>query len=171
MSKIFYTSDHHFFHTNIIEYADRPFVTMDEMNREMVSRWNLKVKPGDIVYHIGDFSFGGRRDIKLICDMLHGTKILIKGNHDRHTNTFYRDVGFERVYKKHLPISTQHMGDVLLSHRPIPHKDRRILDGYNWNFCGHGHNYYKMKGKQINLCVEAWDYEPVTEIEILRSLI
>ncbi|WP_196894652.1 metallophosphoesterase [Aureivirga marina] len=83
MSKIFFTSDHHFGHKNIIKFCERPFANVEEMNETLIARWNEKIKPEDEVYHLGDF--GMTKDNELIAailDRLNGTKYLIVGNHE-----------------------------------------------------------------------------------------
>ena len=57
-TKIWFTSDTHFFHNNIIDYCKRPFVNAEEMNEYIIKQWNSVVKPQDEVYHLGDFAFG-----------------------------------------------------------------------------------------------------------------
>ena len=46
----YFTSDQHFGHLNIIRLSHRPFATVDEMDDELLARWNAKVKDGDVVY-------------------------------------------------------------------------------------------------------------------------
>jgi len=58
MAKVFFTSDTHFNHVNIIKYCSRPFSSVEEMNREMIARWNSVVGPEDTVFHLGDFAMG-----------------------------------------------------------------------------------------------------------------
>lgn len=83
MSKIFFTSDHHFGHANIIKFSNRPFKDVKEMNEEMIRRWNEKISPEDEVYHLGDFGLSKDRDeILNIINRLNGTKYLIQGNHE-----------------------------------------------------------------------------------------
>lgn len=57
MSKVFFTSDHHFGHKLIIDFESRPFSGVEEMNRTMIENWNSVVGEGDTVFHLGDFSF------------------------------------------------------------------------------------------------------------------
>lgn len=83
MSKLFFTSDHHFGHKNIIQYSKRPFGGVEEMNETMIARWNEKVGPNDRVYHLGDF--GMTKDsamVKAVLERLNGSIYLIKGNHE-----------------------------------------------------------------------------------------
>lgn len=54
MSKVFFTSDLHFGHENVIKFDNRPFRSVEEMDAELISRWNNKVKKGDLVYVLGD---------------------------------------------------------------------------------------------------------------------
>ena len=54
MQKIFFTADTHFGHENVIQFDKRPFASADEMDKEMIRRWNNKVGNGDLVYVLGD---------------------------------------------------------------------------------------------------------------------
>lgn len=79
---IYFTSDTHFGHKNIIKYCGRPFADVEEMNRELVLRWNARVNARDTVYHLGDFAFLGKTRAAEILQALNGDKVLIIGNHD-----------------------------------------------------------------------------------------
>lgn len=86
MSKTFFISDSHFFHKNIIEYAQRGFKDIHVMNEHMIKAWNGVVTEADTVYFLGDFVYG--RDATLegaqeVFDRLKGKKHLIVGNHDK----------------------------------------------------------------------------------------
>lgn len=79
---IWFTSDHHFWHSNILKYCpDRPYKTVEEMNEDLIWQWNSVVSPDDTVYHLGDFSMAFR-SVELYTRRLNGTKHLILGNHD-----------------------------------------------------------------------------------------
>jgi len=85
MSKpsVFFSSDHHFFHANIIKYANRPFADIEEMNFELISRHNKAVSNNDAIYFIGDFCFSTNISvITNIIRQLNGEKHFICGNHD-----------------------------------------------------------------------------------------
>jgi len=82
MSKIFFTSDHHFGHKNIIKFCKRPFEDVNEMNEVMIQRWNEKVSPEDEVYHLGDVGLSSHGQLRKILDQLNGKIYLIKGNHE-----------------------------------------------------------------------------------------
>jgi calcineurin-like phosphoesterase family protein len=58
MNKIYFSSDHHFSHSNVIKYCNRPYTSVQEMNEDLIQRWNNQVKPEDTVYYLGDFSLG-----------------------------------------------------------------------------------------------------------------
>ena len=78
---IWFTADHHFGHENIIRYCDRPFKTVNEMNRVMTDRWNEVVKPDDTVYVVGDFSLADHAEVYV--SKLNGREILfVPGSHD-----------------------------------------------------------------------------------------
>lgn len=84
MGKIFFTSDLHFGHENVIGFDNRPFSSVEEMDAELIKRWNEKVSAGDLVYVLGDFIWKTRNnDAPALLNSLNGQKYLIKGNHDR----------------------------------------------------------------------------------------
>lgn len=80
--KVFFASDHHFRHRNILKYCNRPFSSIEEMNETLIENWNRKVGKDDIVFHLGDFCFGGEKHWTSIRSRLNGEIILIVGNHD-----------------------------------------------------------------------------------------
>ena len=83
MSKIFFTSDLHFGHKNILAYDNRPFNTIEEHDEALIKNWNGKVGDEDHVYILGDFSFYNANKSCEILDQLKGHKHLIIGNHDK----------------------------------------------------------------------------------------
>lgn len=80
--KVWFTSDTHFCHENIVKFSGRPFADAAEMNGELIRRWNETVPEDGIVFHLGDFCQGGSRQWNEILYRLHGKIYLILGNHD-----------------------------------------------------------------------------------------
>lgn len=97
MRNIWVTSDTHYNHKNIVKgtttwndfekgsshQSTRDFNTLEEHNQKLVDNINSCVKRDDILYHLGDWSFGGINSIwdfrkQLNCRNIH----LILGNHD-----------------------------------------------------------------------------------------
>lgn len=80
---LFFTSDTHFGHENIIKFCNRPFANAKEMNETLINNWNRVVGPDDIIFHLGDFAFGGSYLWNNMLDRLNGHIYLVIGNHDR----------------------------------------------------------------------------------------
>lgn len=95
-TNIFFTSDSHYGHKNIVlgesDWADksgcRPYDSVDFMNYILVENINATVREDDILFHLGDWSFGGIENIrKFRSRLLVNTIYLIAGNHDKHIKT------------------------------------------------------------------------------------
>jgi calcineurin-like phosphoesterase family protein len=85
--KTFVTSDLHFGHKNIMKFCPvtraRFRDDVDYMTEAMITEWNNKVQPGDLVYILGDVAFLPSAKAVQIMRRLNGDKILVEGNHDR----------------------------------------------------------------------------------------
>nr|DAK03458.1 MAG TPA: metallophosphatase domain protein [Bacteriophage sp.] len=79
----FFTSDSHWGHKRIIELCKRPFKDVEAMNNSLIENWNKVVPKNGIVFHLGDFAFGGSELWNKVLDQLNGKIYLILGNHDR----------------------------------------------------------------------------------------
>jgi calcineurin-like phosphoesterase family protein len=83
MNNIWFTSDLHFGHTNIIRFCGRPYSDVKEMDQDLINNWNSVVHPDDTVYMLGDIFFCKFNDALKIMDQLNGHKNLVYGNHDK----------------------------------------------------------------------------------------
>lgn len=184
MSNIWFSSDMHYGHFNIIRLCNRPFASLEEMHRELISRWNDKVQPLDIVYIIGDFSFMQETQTRKILNSLNGIKHLILGNHDKESK-LPKDC-FASIQTK-LMFSLFQNNDTLLCHYPykgtpeelqdandkgykIKYLERRPEDKGGYLIHGHTHDKgWQVKRKMINVSVEQWNYTPV-HIDEIRTL-
>ena len=94
--KLWFISDLHLGHHNSIKFDQRPFKDIDHMHRVIVNNWNAIIQEEDTVYVLGDVGmFSSEKTQKIIAE-LNGTKILIKGNHDKGVNAMM-NLGFAAV--------------------------------------------------------------------------
>lgn len=150
----FIIADTHFGHEKIIQYCNRPFSSVEEMDEYMIERWNRTVSKSDTVLHLGDFAWGNKEYIRSILARLNGKKLLIMGNHDHHPEKFYREAGFHTVSR--FPILYDNF--FLLSHAPLELSETTPY----FSFYGHVHNDSKYVDNATSkcVCVERIDYTP-----------
>ena len=134
--KLFFTSDTHFFHGRIIELCNRPFHSVEEMNEALITNWNRVVPRDGVVFHLGDFAFGGPDEWNSILDRLNGKIHLILGNHDmRMARTEVMDRFSEVTLQKIISVDGR---NILLNHYPF-----LCYSGENrgeWQLFGHIHS-------------------------------
>lgn len=170
----YYISDLHFGHRNILEFEkeNRPFETVEEMTEEYIKIWNNKVKKGDEVYILGDFSFYHCEETMKILRRLNGMKFLIKGNHD---NMYLADKAFDTslfVWIKDYATVKDDGDVIILFHYPIQTWDRKHHGSLH--FYGHVHSNngtmhpmeYEIQNS-YNVGIDVI-HEPMTKNEILK---
>lgn len=160
----YFTSDLHFYHKNIIDFCKRPYSSVGEMNEALILNWNETVEPTDVVYVLGDFSFGSPVQTEYVLSCLNGHKHLILGNHDRKGRAqktkwelFFNSVN---EYKR---IKLNHMKFVLC-HFPFRSWERGYVNL-------HGHTHGTMMGYkgQLDVGVDCHEYKPI-EASVAYSL-
>jgi calcineurin-like phosphoesterase family protein len=172
MANIFFASDHHFDHANILTFkrddgtALREFDSVSHMNEHMVNCHNSVVKPGDKVYFLGDVCMDRKsRGLEILARM-NGEKVLIKGNHDQCKPADYLR------YFKDIRGSHQFEG-LIMTHIPI-HSESLA----RWGLNVHGHLHYnvvRMPLSQIpdrryfNVGMERINYTPISLEEIKKQ--
>jgi calcineurin-like phosphoesterase family protein len=161
---IWFTSDNHFGHANIVEYCKRPFADADEMDEAMVERWNKVVKPGDLVYHLGDFMMGPNiaERVKAMRKRLQGDIFIVLGNHDRGPG-IYLAAGFQKAVRSWL-CNDGKVGLINMRHRPP-----RAPGGDMLHLCGHVHEKWKRQDNVINVGVDVWNFTPVSLDTLLTA--
>ena len=159
----YFISDLHFSHRNILKYIKRPFKDVNEMNEALIERWNNAVSKNDRVIVVGDMFLCMKETASGFMSRLNGTKILIKGNHDKWTNERYKSLGFSEVYFRSIDYKMPSGRKALVSHYPIPDD---LIAAHDLQIHGHSHSSEKQNGKRINVCCEAWDYTPVSIDEL-----
>jgi len=164
----FFIGDLHLDHNNIIKLVHRPFNTIYEMNKVIVSNWNNTIKKNDRVFFLGDYTGPLHERIyydRLRCwtSQLNGVKTSILGNHDQKSGCII----FEN--SKVIHVDRRYF---LLIHNP----EDRSVEWHEWIIHGHKHNndmdrypFINGEKKTINVSVELIDYKPVS-LEYLLSL-
>lgn len=167
MQNVWITSDLHFGHKGICEFTTsngkpvRPWDNYEEMDNELVKRFNEKVLPQDKCYILGDVTIN-RRGLATIARLNCKNLVLIKGNHDifrlNEYTPYFRDI---RAY--------MNLNGVLLSHIPV-HPDE--FHRWKGQIHGHLHTNRVMKDDKIdpryeNVCVEQTDFYPVLLNDVL----
>ena len=136
MGKIFYTSDLHISHANVIRFDNRPYESVAEMDEALIKNWNETVSDKDTVYILGDFCWLTDTDWEKNLAKLKGTKILINGNHDiknmsRSVRKHFQDV---KDYKE----ISDNGRRVILCHYPMPFY-KKDYDANTYMLYGHLH--------------------------------
>lgn len=148
VDNLFFTSDTHFSHENIIRLTNRPCTSVEEMDEMLINNWNSVCDGNSIVYHLGDFIFGNQSRLNAIISQLNfGELHLIMGNHDMKNISFESDHLFDSVsYQKELKIGNR---QVILNHNPFLcyGGTYRTKETQVWQLFGHVHT---LKHQQSN---------------------
>jgi calcineurin-like phosphoesterase family protein len=180
------TSDIHFSHVNIIKYSQRPHVSVEHMNQDIVARWNAQVGPTESVLVVGDVAMGKLDTSLPLVGSLNGHLHLLTGNHDRCASMHgaradgwtqrYLDAGFETVTDgatyidldrdhRHLPVCHfPYQGD---SGQTDRYEDQRPGDDGSWLIHGHVHDKWRVNNRMVNVGIDAWGGYLVTPAQIV----
>jgi calcineurin-like phosphoesterase family protein len=185
--KVFFISDTHFDHANIIRYCKRPFHSVSQMNEALVRNWNNVISDNDTVYVLGDVGYGrGHRSIDYWFGKLKGKIMFVRGNHDKGPVRKAEEIPNGMLL-------TYHGNEFMLMHDPerpenwkgwIIHGDAHNNDLNNYpfiNFEEIKHTVKKIRlnksgkiiekqiiaGKTINVSAEVINYTPVLLDEII----
>ena len=184
MPAVFLVSDTHFGHAGVCKFTHpddpevklRPWDDADEMDEEMIRRWNDRVRPNDKVYHLGDVVIN-RKALKTL-SRLNGDKVLIRGNHDIFRDDEYREY-FRELRAYHV------MNGLILSHIPV---HEASLGRFGCNIHGHLHASRVKKARGVDArtgeilygteidprywcaCVEQTDFAPILFEDALKKI-
>jgi calcineurin-like phosphoesterase family protein len=175
MPSVFLVSDTHFGHAGVCRFLRedgtklRPWDNPDDMDEEMIRRWNDTVRPNDKVYHLGDVVIN-RKALKTL-HRLNGDKVLIRGNHDIFRDDEYRE-HFRELRAYHV------MNGMILSHIPL-HTDS--LARFGTNIHGHLHANRVMTRDFFSdeseidtryhcVCVEQTDFAPILFEDVIKRI-
>lgn len=165
MANIWFTSDTHWNHAKSIQFGNRPFKDVEEMNEGLIKNWNDCVDPRDTIYHLGDFGFGRIEDLKKIRYRLRGKIHLILGNHD-YKNNLDRVSWFSSIsVLKEININKQHI--------TLCHYSMRVWNRSHYNsqmLFGHSHGKLQGCGKSFDIGVDCCGYKPISFEEVQEKM-
>jgi calcineurin-like phosphoesterase family protein len=171
---IHFSADSHWNHTNIIQHSHRPFSSIEEMNEELITRWNSVVSLTDTVYHLGDILFRtkGKESGTKILNRLNGQIFLILGNHDKHNLKQFKD-RFElwptgrwdeqlRMIKIEDDDAPNGIREIVLCHYSM----RVWQNSHHGSFMLHGHSHGSLEDLSNSLSfdvgVDCHNYYPIS---------
>ncbi len=167
---IYFTSDLHLGHKNIIKLCNRPFSSVEEMDETLISNWNKKVKNSDTVYILGDLIYKSSKSPEKYLTQLKGKKILLIGNHDYgwlnkiDTKKYFIEV-------QNMTVKTIGGNIVTLCHYPLldwKNSKRTKKSKIGYMLHGHIHKEIFEKENAFNVGVDVNNFEPVSLNELLR---
>jgi calcineurin-like phosphoesterase family protein len=183
MPAVFLVSDTHFGHAGVCRFTEadgvtkiRPWTDPDEMDEEMIRRWNETVRPNDKVYHLGDVVIN-RKSLKTLA-RLNGDKVLIRGNHDIFRDDEYREY-FRELRAYHV------LNGMILSHIPV---HEASLGRFGVNIHGHLHTNRVKRARGVDaktgtvlysdendvryhcVCVEQTDFRPILLEDVYKRI-
>lgn len=187
--KIWFISDTHFAHKNVINFSGRPYENIKQMHTDFVYNWNRVVDENDIIFHLGDVYWGsGRTETYKALKDLKGIKYIIPGNHDKKEQFEYcinrienfnilSDVAVLFI-KNFFEDSAEKTLEIFLSHYPMmtwPHRNNSAI-----NLFGHIHSGPSSNAQvdqdlplfsyQYDCGVDNNNYTPIELREILKKL-
>lgn len=169
MRDIWFTSDWHIGHANIIKFCNRPFSNISEMNEAIIENHNALVKPKDVVYHHGDLFFKiGYKNISYFMSKFNGVFHVIKGNHDKESVLKrLKDDGLIESFQHVLGLSVDKKY-IWMSH--YPHRSwNRSFHG-SWHTFGHCHGTLEPYKLSFDVGVDCWDFKPLHFDEVDKRM-
>lgn len=172
---VYFTSDLHFGHANIIKYCNRPYSSVEEMNIALIDNWNALVNPDDTVYLLGDVSFLPAAQTDGILNRLLGKIHLVKGNHDKPSKlnlgrfASVSDILDTKVTGR---LDNWHVsGGMLSKHIVMCHYAFKVWNGShhgNWHLYGHSHGTLPddPTSLSIDVGVDSHGYKPLSFSEL-----
>ena len=163
VKNIYITTDWHLNHKNIVLYDNRP-----ENFKDIIASNFKIIEDDDLLINLGDVIFNNRHELHDFNKGIKGKKILIMGNHDRNTPTWYSQQGFDKVLQKLV------FNQIVFSHKPV---ELSNYQGCKFNIHGHFHEYKEGLNTQYtfydkrNMCltISEMEYKPILLKDFLEK--
>lgn len=167
-NKLWFTSDTHFGHSNVIKYSNRPFKTAQEMDESMIKSWNNSVSADDDIVILGDFSFHDKHKTEEILKQLNGIKHFVWGNHDKvieknyYLQKYFTSVNDMLKIKVDDEYRNSGVQEIICCHYAMSVWDKSHYT--SWNLFGHSHGSFvpHKDSRQLDVGVDCWNWAPVS---------
>jgi len=173
---IYFTADHHFGHFNIAKFCNRPFDSVEAMDEALIAAWNRTVSPSDTVYHLGDFTLGGRDVAKRYFSRLNGRILVVPGGHDHRWTRIQVEPEYCLDSADGIPVgilpplyTLKVEGRIIV----LCHFALRVWDKSHYNslhLYGHSHGRLPGTERSMDVGVDAVGYEPISLEEVVKRL-
>lgn len=188
LNNIFVTADQHLGHENIIKFCDRPFATVEEMDRVLIDNWNKVVGKDDTIYNLADFTLGNFAVARRYFAQLNG-KIQVLANHWHHDKRWLpkkyfgpimleypmaTDIAHVNILPPMVVLEIEGMGNegralaVTLCHYPLAGWDRKHYGA--WHLYGHTHKPDTSGEFRLNIGVDCMNYHPISLGDVLTLM-
>ena len=195
MQRIFFISDTHFGHENIMGFTNRPFTSIEEHDETIISNINEVVGRKDYLYHLGDFCwedtarkqtlFAKEILTKLRCKNIH----MIVGNHDPLTNDGQPREDFADLFQSCSPYKVVRIPETAISSQLLTATKRKVIlfhyairswwgmHGGSYHLYGHSHaTLPENDTRSFDVGVDSTailfgDYRPISSLEVCERLI
>lgn len=171
---IYFTSDLHFGHENIIRFCDRPFKNAEEMDKVLIENWNNTVHKNDTVYVLGDFTM--IKDPKIVDEYiskLNGKIFFLHGNHDGWIKNYDFSKNDKVSFVGEYSEVSFNQRRIILFHYPIDEWNHYFRGSYHFHGHQHNHEEYNLENikkglKRYDVGVDANDFKPVSINKIIE---
>jgi calcineurin-like phosphoesterase family protein len=181
LTMLWFTSDTHFGHANIIALCRRPFASAAEMDEQLIERWNEAVRPDDTVYHLGDFTLQGSGPFAAYARRLQGRIRVLPGSHDRRWVARLDSCGASSLSGHPVellpPLVSLKLPELGAGGRPqvlvLCHYALRVWDRSHygaWHLYGHCHGSLPALGLSFDVGVDAHGFRPWSLDEVAARL-
>lgn len=162
--RYFFSADHHNLHDNIRKYCGRPFVNVKEQEQCLLDNHNSLVKPGDVVYLLGDVSMT-KEGVESLLSKMNGCKYFVLGNHDKK---------FKNIIKQYCQV-VKYLYDIKIKNQKITLCHYMMMT-WNcshfgaWQLFGHSHGTVQPIGLQHDVGVDNNDFKPVSFDQLIEIM-
>ena len=171
-SDVFFTSDLHIFHKNIIEYSKRPYKDLYSMHNHFLYLFKKYVKKDDYLINLGDLGMAAPEKLLDFYKQIEAIQIFVTGNHDRNgmINKFLTE--FPIIFKDKTVLYIKYNNKnytVYISHKP--NEFEYIDDPYTLFLYGHMHEkeLENKKWNQLNVGIDRFG-RPISLREIIKIM-